>query len=134
MSFMTIESWCFMVFTSFLFAASIAVLIEKKLKKEDTKGKDFILSYFTYTFLITMLTNFFIYTIHGGKNIFYQSIPYSYDLGLQYMLFSFLLAIILPCLWYILCRIIHINIEVKERKKNVKKNTKNTSKISKTKH
>lgn len=123
-----------MVFILMFMPASLAVLIEEKLKKEKKDVRSSILSYFAYTFIITLIMSAVIYFINSDKFIWYQESTYTYNFCFRYGLLSFLLAIILPCIVYVIPKVVQINIEVKERKKNAKKSSKNNSKNYKRKH
>ncbi|HIR49548.1 MAG TPA: hypothetical protein IAB35_06170 [Candidatus Faecimonas gallistercoris] len=113
-----------MFFVCMLLPASFSILISEKLKKEKKSLRDLILSYFSYTFFITMIMNTLIYFISSEKSFWYRTETFTYDFCLKYMWLSFVIAIVLPYLLHIVQKAVKINIEVKERSRDDKKNIK----------
>lgn len=117
-----------MSFICLFLPASISILISEKLKKEKRSVRDLILSYFGYTFVIATIMNTLVYLVTETKNAWYQLSTFTLGFSLQYTWLSLLIAVVLPCLFYIVSKVVQINIEVKERKKDVTQRNKSRKK------
>lgn len=117
-----------MLYVCLFLPASISILVSEKLKKEKYSIRDLILSYLGYTFAIAMIMNTIVYLVIDTKKTWYSLSTFTFGFSLQYTWLSFLIAVILPCFLYIISKVVQINIEVKERKKNVTRRNKSRKK------
>ena len=123
-----------MFFILTLRPASIAIIVEETLKKETKDTRSLIIGYLAYTFIITLIMNSVIFFVNSDKSLWYRPSTFTYDFCFKYGIFNCLLAIILPCIVYVIPMVIQINVEVKERQKNAKKDINNNCKNNKRKH
>ena len=123
-----------MLYLCLFLPASISILISEKLRKEKRNLCELVIPYLGYTFIINLIMTIIYHFIHTGKINWYSSKLFTIDFTMQYMLISFAVAIAISSLLFIISKVVQINIDVKERKKNVKKDTKNLSENYKRKH
>lgn len=123
-----------MLYLCLFLPASISILISEKLRKEKRDLSELVIPYLGYTFMINLIMNIIYYFIYTGKIDWYTSKLFTFDFTMQYMLISFAVAIAISCLLFIISKVVQINIDVKERKKDVKKSSKNYSADYKRKH
>ena len=123
-----------MLYLCLFLPASISILISEKLRKEKRNLSELVIPYLGYTFIINLIMTIIYHFIHTGKINWYSSKLFTIDFTMQYMLISFAVAIAISSLLFIISKVVQINIDVKERKKNVKKDTKNLSENYKRKH
>ena len=116
-----------MLYLCLFLPASISILVSEKLRKEKRKLKELVIPYLGYTFIINLIMTIIYHFIHTGKINWYSSKLFTIDFTMQYMLISFAVAIAISCLLFIISKVVQINIDVKERKKDVKKSSKNYS-------
>ncbi|MEE0684033.1 MAG: DUF5453 family protein [Bacilli bacterium] len=123
-----------MLYLCLFLPASISILISEKLRKEKRNLSELVIPYLGYTFIINLIMTIIYHFIHTGKINWYSSKLFTIDFTMQYMLISFAVAIAISCLLFIISKVVQINIDVKERKKDVKKSSKNYSADYKRKH
>lgn len=123
-----------MLYLCLFLPASISILVSEKLRKEKRKLNELVIPYLSYTFIINLIMTIIYHFIHTGKINWYSSKLFTIDFTMQYMLISFAVAIAISCLLFIISKVVQINIDVKERKKDVKKSSKNYSADYKRKH
>ena len=123
-----------MLYLCLFLPASISILVSEKLRKEKRKLNELGIPYLGYTFIINLIMTIIYHFIHTGKINWYSSKLFTIDFTMQYMLISFAVAIAISCLLFIISKVVQINIDVKERKKDVKKSSKNYSADYKRKH
>lgn len=123
-----------MLYICLFFPASISIIVNEKLNKAKKDIHDTLVSYFSYTFFINLIMNIIYHFIYTKKLNWYSTELFTFDFAIQYMLISMAVAILLGCLVYIISKVVQINILVKERNKNAKKDTKNFSENYKRKH
>lgn len=123
-----------MLYICLFFPASISIIVNEKLNKTKKDIRDTLLSYFSYTFFINLIMNVIYHFIYTKKLDWYSTKLFTIDFSIQYMLISMAVAILLSCLVFIISKVVQINILVKERNKNAKKDTKNFSENYKRKH
>lgn len=123
-----------MLYLCLFLPASISILISEKLRKEKRNLSELVIPYLGYTFIINLIMTIIYHFIHTGKINWYSSKLFTIDFTMQYMLISFSVAIAISCLLFIISKVVQINIDVKERKKDVKKSSKNYSADYKRKH
>ena len=123
-----------MLYLCLFLPASISILVSEKLRKEKRSVRDLVLSYLGYTFIITAIMNTIVYFISSEKMFWYRTATFTYDFCLKYMWLSLAVAVVLPCLFHIISKVVQINIEVKEKKQDVKKDNKSISENYKRKH
>lgn len=123
-----------MLYICLFFPASISIIVNEKLNKAKKDIHDTLVSYFSYTFFINLIVNIIYHFIYTKKLNWYSTELFTFDFAIQYMLISMAVAILLGCLVFIISKVVQINILVKERNKNAKKDTKNFSENYKRKH
>lgn len=123
-----------MLYICLFFPASISIIVNEKLNKAKKDIHDILVSYFSYTFFINLIMNIIYHFIYTKKLNWYSTELFTFDFAIQYMLISMAVAILLGCLVFIISKVVQINILVKERNKNAKKDTKNFSENYKRKH
>lgn len=123
-----------MLYICLFFPASISIIVNEKLNKAKKDIHDTLVSYFSYTFFINLIMNIIYHFIYTKKLNWYSTELFTFDFAIQYMLISMAVAILLGCLVFIISKVVQINILVKERNKNAKKDTKNFSENYKRKH
>lgn len=123
-----------MLYLCLFLPASISILISEKLRKEKRNLSELVIPYLGYTFIINLIMTIIYHFIHTGKINWYSSKLFTIDFTMQYMLISFAVAIAISCLLFIISKVVQINIDVKERKKDVKKSSKNYGADYKRKH
>lgn len=123
-----------MLYLCLFLPASISILVSEKLRKQKRSLNELVIPYLGYTFIINLIMTIIYHFIHTGKIKWYSSKLFTIDFTMQYMLISFAVAIVISSLLFIISKVVQINIDVKERKKNVKKDTKNLSENYKRKH
>lgn len=123
-----------MLYLCLFLPASISILVSEKLRKEKRKFNELVIPYLGYTFIINLIMTIIYHFIHTGKINWYSSKLFTIDFTMQYMLISFAVAIAISCLLFIISKVVQINIDVKERKKDVEKSSKNYSADYKRKH
>lgn len=123
-----------MLYLCLFLPASISILVSEKLRKEKRKLNELVIPYLSYTFIINLIMTIIYHFIHTGKINWYSSKLFTIDFTMQYMLIGFAVAIAISCLLFIISKVVQINIDVKERKKDVKKSSKNYSADYKRKH
>lgn len=123
-----------MLYICLFFPASISIIVNEKLNKTKKDIHDTLVSYFSYTFFINLIMNIIYHFIYTKKLNWYSTELFTFDFAIQYMLLSMAVAILLGCLVFIISKVVQINILVKERNKNAKKDTKNFSENYKRKH
>lgn len=123
-----------MLYLCLFLPASISILISEKLRKEKRNLSELVIPYLGYTFIINLIMTIIYHFIHTGKINWYSSKLFTIDFTMQYMLISFAVAIAISYLLFIISKVVQINIDVKERKKDVKKSSKNYSADYKRKH
>ena len=116
-----------MLYLCLFLPASISILVSEKLRKEKRKLNELVIPYLGYTFIINLIMTIIYHFIHTGKINWYSSKLFTIDFTMQYMLISFAVAIAISCLLFIISKVVQINIDVKERKKDVEKSSKNYS-------
>lgn len=123
-----------MLYLCLFLPASISILVSEKLRKQKRSLNELVIPYLGYTFIINLIMTIIYHFIHTGKINWYSSKLFTIDFTMQYMLISFAVAIAISCLLFIISKVVQINILVKERNKNAKKDTKNFSENYKRKH
>lgn len=123
-----------MLYICLFFPASISIIVNEKLNKTKKDIRDTLVSYLSYTFFINLIMNVIYHFIYTKKLNWYSTELFTFDFSIQYMLISMAVAILLGCLVFIVSKVVQINILVKERNKNAKKDTKNLSENYKRKH
>ena len=123
-----------MLYLCLFLPASISILVSEKLRKEKRGLNELVIPYLGYTFSINLIMTIIYHFIHTGKINWYSSKLFTIDFTMQYMLISFAVAIAISCLLFIISKVVQINIDVKERKKDVEKSSKNHSADYKRKH
>lgn len=123
-----------MLYICLFFPASISIIVNEKLNKTKKDIRDTLLSYFSYTFFISLIMNVIYHFIYTKKLDWYSTKLFTIDFSIQYMLISIAIAILLSCLVFIISKVVQINISVKERNKNAKKDTKSLGENYKRKH
>ncbi len=107
-----------------LMPASISLLVEKRINKNEKSISDLILKYLFYTFIITTIMNSFIYIFSSEKTLYYADYTFTYNFCLKYMWLSLIVAFALPYILKVISANVDITIEVKEKKKDAKKKDK----------
>lgn len=98
---------------SILLPAILAVSILEKLQSTKKSCRDFLVSYFVFLLFITLITQFiFVVCMH-------QTVDFPWNLLtsssiLQYLSISFATAIVLPVLYFWICKAISIELEIKK--------------------
>lgn len=110
---------------SILLPAILAVSILEKLQSTKKSCRDFLVSYFIFLLFITSITQFiFVFCMHRTIDFPWNLLTSS--VIFEYLLVSLILAIILPILYFWICKAISIELEIKKefsinrRKKNRK--------------
>ena len=124
----------FVLYICFFLPASISILVSEKLRKDKRKFSELVIPYLGYTFIINLIMNIIYHFIHTNKIKWYSSKQFTIDFTIQYMLISLVVAIVIACLLFIIFKVIKINILVKEKKKDVKKSSKDINENYKRKH
>lgn len=110
-----------MLYVCLLLPASISILVSEKLRKEKRSIGELILPYLGYAFMIATIMNTIIYFVSKAATPWYDISTFTFAFTLQYTWLSLVIAAVLPCLVYIVSKVLQINIEVKEKKKDDKK-------------
>ena len=114
-----------MLFICIFIPAIFSSIVDEKINHTKKSNRDFILTYFCYLFIITMLMNTSLFLMEGDV-IFYTTKNFTYEFYTKYTWLSLVISIISPYILKCFKQAISINVEVKERKKNevkeVKKN------------
>lgn len=98
---------------SILLPAILAVSILEKLESTKKSLHDFLVSYFVFLLFITLITQFiFVVCMH-------QTVDFPWNLLtsssiLQYLSISLATAIVLPILYFWICKAISIELEIKK--------------------
>lgn len=123
-----------MLYLCLFLPASISILVSEKLRKDKRSLSELVFPYLGYTFIINLIMTIIYHFIHTGKIKWYSSQLFTIDFTMQYMLISLAVSIAIACLLFIISKVVQINIEVKENKKNVKKSSKDIQENYKRKH
>ena len=123
-----------MLYLCLFLPASISILVSEKLRKNKRSLSELVFPYLGYTFIINLIMTIIYHFIHTGKIKWYSSQLFTIDFTMQYMLISLAVSIVIACLLFIISKVVQINIEVKENKKNVKKSSKDIQENYKRKH
>ena len=123
-----------MLYLCLFLPASISILVSEKLRKNKRSLSELVFPYLGYTFIINLIMTIIYHFIHTGKIKWYTSQLFTIDFTMQYMLISLTVSIVIACLLFIISKVVQINIEVKENKKNVKKSSKDIQENYKRKH
>lgn len=123
-----------MLYLCLFLPASISILVSEKLRKNKRSLSELVFPYLGYTFIINLIMTIIYHFIHTGKIKWYTSQLFTIDFTMQYMLISLAVSIVIACLLFIISKVVQINIEVKENKKNVKKSSKDIQENYKRKH
>ena len=123
-----------MLYLCLFLPASISILVSEKLRKNKRSLSELVFPYLGYTFIINLIMTIIYHFIHTGKIKWYTSQLFTIDFTMQYMLISLAVSIVIACLLFINSKVVQINIEVKEKKKDVKKSSKNINTDYKRKH
>lgn len=123
-----------MLYLCLFLPASISILVSEKLRKDTRSLSELVFPYLGYTFIINLIMTIIYHFIHTGKIKWYSSQLFTIDFTMQYMLISLAVSIVIACLLFIISKVVQINIEVKENKKNVKKSSKDIQENYKRKH
>lgn len=123
-----------MLYLCLFLPASISILVSEKLRKDKRSLSELVFPYLGYTFIINLIMTIIYHFIHTGKIKWYSSQLFTIDFTMQYMLISLAVSIVIACLLFIISKVVQINIEVKENKKNVKKSSKDIQENYKRKH
>ena len=123
-----------MLYLCLFLPASISILVSEKLRKDKRSLSKLVFPYLGYTFIINLIMTIIYHFIHTGKIKWYSSQLFTIDFTMQYMLISLAVSIVIACLLFIISKVVKINIEVKENKKNVKKSSKDIQENYKRKH
>lgn len=123
-----------MLYLCLFLPASISILVSEKLRKDKRSLSELVFPYLGYTFIINLIMTIIYHFIHTGKIKWYTSQLFTIDFTMQYMLISLAVSIVIACLLFIISKVVQINIEVKENKKNVKKSSKDIQENYKRKH
>lgn len=123
-----------MLYLCLFLPASISILVSEKLRKDKRSLSKLVFPYLGYTFIINLIMTIIYHFIHTGKIKWYSSQLFTIDFTMQYMLISLAVSIVIACLLFIISKVVQINIEVKENKKNVKKSSKDIQENYKRKH
>lgn len=123
-----------MLYLCLFLPASISILVSEKLRKDKRSLSELVFPYLGYTFIINLIMTIIYHFIHTGKIKWYTSQLFTIDFTMQYMLISLTVSIVIACLLFIISKVVQINIEVKENKKNVKKSSKDIQENYKRKH
>ena len=123
-----------MLYLCLFLPASISILVSEKLRKDKRSLSKLVFPYLGYTFIINLIMTIIYHFIHTGKIKWYTSQLFTIDFTMQYMLISLAVSIVIACLLFIISKVVQINIEVKENKKNVKKSSKDIQENYKRKH
>ena len=123
-----------MLYLCLFLPASISILVSEKLRKNKRSLSELVFPYLGYTFIINLIMTIIYHFIHTGKIKWYTSQLFTIDFTMQYMLISLAVSIVIACLLFIISKVVQINIEVKENKKDVKKSSKNINTDYKRKH
>ena len=122
-----------MFFICMLMPASISILIEKRIRNDKINNSDLILRYLLYTFLITTIMNTFIFIFCSDTSLYYAEYTFSYNFCLKYMWLSLIVALSLPYILKVISANINVDLEIRKKKKDVKKKDKKTRSIKKNK-
>lgn len=123
-----------MLYLCLFLPASFSILVSEKLRKEKRNLSELVIPYLSYTFMIAAIMNVIIHFTSTSKTPWYDNSMFTFQFTMEYSWLSLIIAIALPCLVYIISKVVQINISVKERNENAKKDTKNLSENYKRKH
>lgn len=114
-----------MLYVCFFLPASISILVSEKLRKEKRSLSELVIPYLGYSFLIATIMNTIVNIISKSETPWYAESMFTFQFTMEYTWLSLIIAIILPCLVYIISKVVQINISVKEKKIDDQKNIKN---------
>lgn len=123
-----------MLYLCLFLPASFSILVSEKLRKEKRTLSELVIPYLSYTFMIAAIMNVIVRFTSTSNTPWYDTSIFTFQFTMEYTWLSLIIAIALPCLVYIISKVVQINILVKERNKNAKKDTKNFSENYKRKH
>ena len=123
-----------MLYVCLFLPASISILVSERIRKEKRNISELIIPYLGYTFMIATIMNMIVYFISDAVTPWYDISTFTFAFTLQYTWLSLVIAAVLPCLVYIVSKVVQINIEVKEKKKDDKKVVEDRRENYKMKH
>lgn len=126
-----------MLYLCLFLPASLSILVSEKLRKEKRTLSELVIPYLGYAFMIATIMNMIVRFTNTSKIHIYSNSLFTFQFTMEYTWLSVIIAVSLPCLVYIISKVVQINISVKERSKNVKvesKNSKNNNENYKRKH
>ena len=109
-----------MYFICVFLPALFSIVISEKINNRKMTGKELVINYGCYTFLITMLVNT-LFSIFCSQEWTYSNEMFTYNFATKYLWISFIISVLLPYIYKVITKVFSINVEVKERSKDEKK-------------